>query len=196
MRKELGISNDTIVALYSGNMGQKQGLEILAEVAGKLEYHPNIKFVFCGEGSACSRLHFMTTDLKNVTCLPLQPVDRLNNLLNLADIHLLPQRADAAGFVMPSKLTGIFASGKPVVATAKPGTEVARLVQNRGIVIKPNDAEEFAEGLLFLAKNPEERKRLGKSGRSYAVEKLSKEKILCRFENDLCTLVNDGKVRS
>jgi colanic acid biosynthesis glycosyl transferase WcaI len=196
MRKELGISNDTIVALYSGNMGQKQGLEILAEVAGKLEHHSNIKFVFCGEGSACSRLHFMTTDLKNVTYLPLQPVDRLNNLLNLADIHLLPQRANAAGLVMPSKLTGIFASGKPVVATANPGTEVMRVVKNRGIVIKPNDAEEFARSLLFLATNSGERKRLGNAGRSYAVEKLSKEKILCRFENDLCTLVNDRKGRS
>ena len=196
VRSELGISNDTIVALYAGNMGQKQGIEILAEVAGKLESHANIKFVFCGEGSACSRLHFMTTDLKNVTCLPLQPVDRLNNLLNLADIHLLPQRADAADLVMPSKLAGIFASGRPVVAAAVPGTEIARLVQNRGIVIRPNDAEEFTEGLLFLAKNPEERKRLGRSGRSYAVEKLSKEKILCRFENDLYTLVNYGKLEA
>ena len=196
MRKELGISNDTIVALYSGNMGQKQGLEILAEVAGKLEYNPKIRFVFCGGGSACYGLQYMISDLTNVNFLPLQPVNQLNNLLNLADIHLLPQRADAEGLVMPSKLTGIFASGKPVVATAKPGTEVAQLVQNRGIVINPNDAEEFVEGLIFLAENPEERKRLGKSGRSYAVEKLSKEKILCRFENDLRTLVNYGKVRS
>ena len=138
----------------------------------------------------------MTTDLKNVTCLPLQPVDRLNNLLSLADIHLLPQRADAADLVMPSKLAGIFASGRPVVAAAVPGTEIARLVQNRGIVIRPNDAEEFTEGLLFLAKNPEERKRLGKSGRSYAVEKLSKEKILCQFENDLYTLMNYGKLEA
>ena len=196
MREEFGISNDTIVALYSGNMGQKQGLEILVEVAGKLEHHSNIKFVFCGEGSARSRLHFMTTDLKNVICLPLQPVDRLNNLLSLADIHLLPQRYDAADLVMPSKLAGIFASGRPVVATAVSGTEVAQVVQERGMIVRPNDAEEFAKSLLFLATNPEERKRLGNAGRSYAVEKLSKEKILCRFENDLCTLVNDGKVRS
>jgi colanic acid biosynthesis glycosyl transferase WcaI len=196
MREELGISNNTIVSLYAGNMGQKQGVEILAEVARKLESHTNIKFVFCGEGLACSRLRYMTADLKNVICLSLQPVDRLNNLLNIADIHLLPQRAEAADLVMPSKLAGIFASGKPVLATAKPDTELARLVQNRGIVIKPSDAEEFVEGLLFLARNSEERKRLGKSGRSYAVEKLSKEKILCRFEKDLCALVNDGKERS
>ena len=196
VRSELGISNDTIVALYSGNMGQKQGIEILAEVARKLESKLNIKFVFCGEGSTCSRLHFMTTDLKNVTCLPLQPVNRLNSLLSLADIHLLPQRADAADLVMPSKLTGIFASGRPVVATAVPGTEMAQIVQERGMIVPPNDAEEFAKSLLFLASNPQERKRLGNAGRSYADEKLSKQKILLRFEKDLCSLVNSCKVNS
>jgi colanic acid biosynthesis glycosyl transferase WcaI len=196
MREEFGISNDTIIALYSGNMGQKQGVEILAEVSRKLESHANIKFVFCGEGSARSRLYYMTTDLKNVTYLPLQPVDRLNNLLSLADIHLLPQRYDAADLVMPSKLAGIFASGRPVVATAVSGTEVAQVVKERGMIVRPNDAEEFAKSLLFLATNPGERKRLGNAGRSYAVEKLSKEKILCRFENDLCTLVNNRKGRS
>lgn len=196
MRDKLGICNDTIVALYAGNMGQKQGVEILAEVARRLESHANIKLVFCGEGSACSRLHFMTTDLKNVACLPLQPVDRLNNLLSLADIHLLPQRANAADLVMPSKLTGIFASGRPVVATANPGTEVAQVVQERGMIVRPNDAEEFAKSLLFLATKPDERKKLGKAGRSYAVKKLSKEKILCLFEKDLCSLVNGSKVRN
>jgi len=196
IRHELGISNDTIVALYAGNMGQKQGIEILVEVARSLESHANIKFVFCGEGSSSSRLHFLTSDLKNVICLPLQSIDRLNNLLSLADIHLLPQRADAADLVMPSKLTGIFASGRPVVATANPDTEVARVVQERGLIVRPNDVEGFSKSLLFLATNPEKRKKLGKAGRSYAVEKLSKEKILCQFEKDLCTLVNGSKGRN
>jgi len=64
------------------------------------------------------------------------------------------------------------------------------------MVDTPSDAEEFARRLLFLARNPKERKKLGKAGRSYVIEELSKEKILCRVENDLCTLVKDDKVRS
>ena len=60
--------------------------------------------------------------------LPLQPADRLNELLNLADIHLLPQRADAADLVMPSKLTGMMASGRAVLATASPGTQLATVI--------------------------------------------------------------------
>ncbi len=190
MRKELDIDSDTIVALYSGSMGQKQGIEILFDVAQKLKPHPKIKFVLCGQGSACSRIQSMVSDLTNVICIPLQPVERLNYLLNLADIHLLPQRADAADLVMPSKLTGILASGRPVVTTANPDTQVAQVVHNCGIVVNPEDADAFAESLLWLAEQPQERQRLGKAGRNFALKRLSKDKILSEFENGLQELVN------
>ena len=75
-------------------------------------------------------------------------------------------------------------------------TEVAQAIQERGMIVRPEDAEEFAKSLLFLAKNPEERKKLGNAGRTYAAEKLSKEKILFQFEKDLCSLVNGSKVNS
>lgn len=189
MRDKLTISPDTVVALFSGNMGQKHGLEILAEVARKLESHPKIRFVLCGEGVACSIAQSMASDLSNVNYLPLQPIEKLNDLLNLADIHLLPQRADAADLVMPSKLTGMLASGKPVVATAHLGTEVDRVVKSRGIVVTPGDADAFADALLWLAKNPEKRQRLGEAGRDYAVENLGKEKILAKFESVLLELI-------
>jgi colanic acid biosynthesis glycosyl transferase WcaI len=57
-----------------------------------------------------------------VQFLPLQPLRRLSDLLALADIHLLPQRADAADLVMPSKLGGMLASARPVVTTAAAST--------------------------------------------------------------------------
>ena len=118
MRDELGISHDTVVALYSGNMGQKHGLEILVDAAQRLKSNRKIRFVLCGERVAHSITQIMTSELPNVKLLPLQPAEKLNDLLNLADIHLLPQRADVADLVMPSKLTGMLASGRPVVATA------------------------------------------------------------------------------
>jgi colanic acid biosynthesis glycosyl transferase WcaI len=195
MRDELGISSGTIVALYSGSMGKKQGFEILAEAARNLEPHTKIKFIFCGEGSSCSSLKSMTSDLSNVIYLSLQPVEKLNNLLNLADVHLLPQRADAADLVMPSKLTGILASGKPVIATAKPNTEIAQAVKNRGIVVPPDNTVAFSKALLWLANHPEERTRLGQNGRIFAKEYLSKEKILSQFEMNLFALINDKKVK-
>ena len=71
-----------------------------------------------------------------MTLLPLQPRERLNDLLNLADIHILPQRAQAASFALPSKLGGILASGRPVVAQTD-GGELARAARVGGMAVAP-----------------------------------------------------------
>jgi colanic acid biosynthesis glycosyl transferase WcaI len=185
MRSKLKIDSETTVALYSGSVGQKQGIEILLKAAKKLETYPKMKIVLCGEGPVFNKTKSMASDLKNVLCLPLQPVEKLNHLLNLADIHLLPQRMGTADLAMPSKLAGILASGKPVVAAAGADTQISQLVHSCGIVVQPGDADAFAESLLWLARHPQERQKLGKSGRAIALKNMDKEKVLSQFENDL-----------
>ena len=118
LRDALGFSREHIVALYAGNMGNKQGLEVIIDAARITESKKHIRFVLCGEGPAKSKLKSLSSGLNNVRFIPLQPLQELNRLLNLADIHLLPQKPEAADLVMPSKLTGMFASGKPVIAIA------------------------------------------------------------------------------
>lgn len=191
-RAELGISTDTTVALYSGNMGGKQGLEILADVAGLLEGNDKLIFVFCGGGAGRADLELRCAGLRNVRFLDLQPLDRLGDLLTLADIHLLPQRADAADLVMPSKLTGMLASGRPMVATAHEGTEVARVVEGCGLVVPPESAQDFADAITALADDAEMRARYGTVARRYAEENLDKEAVLRRFESELIKLVKGG----
>jgi colanic acid biosynthesis glycosyl transferase WcaI len=131
----------------------------------------------------------MSEGLQNILWLPLQPIERLNDLLNLADIHLLPQRSDAADLVMPSKLTGILASGRPVVATAVPGTQVAGIAEACGIVTHPGNAEEFTKAILELAGAPERRMELGSAAREYAVRNLERDEVLSQFERDLVNCV-------
>jgi colanic acid biosynthesis glycosyl transferase WcaI len=184
-RHELGISPDQVVVLYSGNMGRKQGLEILAEAARQSSGDPTIRFVFAGAGEGRAQLEAATFGLANVHWLPLQPTERLNDLLNLADIHLLPQRADAADLVMPSKLTGMLASGRPVVATAAPGTQVARVVDGCGVATPPEDAAALAQALVELAAQPATRRRLGESARDYALRHLGRDAILTSFDAQL-----------
>ena len=191
-RDELGISNSTTVALYSGNMGAKQGLEILAEAAALLQHEAELVFVFCGNGVARAELVASCAGLPNVHFLDLQPLEKLGALLTTADIHLLPQRADAADLVMPSKLTGMLASGRPVVATAHEGTEVARVVAGCGIVVPPEDAKAFANAIVALAVNPLERGRLGRAARAYAEKNLARDAVLGVFEQQLIAL-HEGK---
>jgi colanic acid biosynthesis glycosyl transferase WcaI len=181
-RQELGIPPQCVVVLYSGNMGKKQGLDLLVETSRKLAARTDIRFVFCGEGSYRETFVQQTLGAGNVTILPLQPVERLNELLNMADIHVLPQLANAADLVMPSKLTGMMASGRPVVATALPATQLFGVLQGRGLATPPGDADAFAAAIVLLAEGQELRARLGKAARKYAVEHLNRDDILRRFE--------------
>lgn len=103
----------------------------------------------------------------------------MNELLNLADIHVLPQRADVADLVMPSKLTGMLASGRPVIATAQEGTQVARVVAEAGgVCVAPDDAVALAEAIGNLASRPADRQSMGPAARSYAERALSIEAIM------------------
>ena len=163
-RAELGIRPDAVVALYSGNMGAKQGLELLAEMALMLKDQPGLEFVFCGNGAGRAELVKRCESMTNVRFLDLQPVERLGDFLGLADIHLLPQRADAADLVMPSKLTGMLSSGRPVVAGARPETELGKVTAECGIAVAPDDAKAFAQAVLSLATQPERRARAGPEG--------------------------------
>ena len=189
LRNVLGIAAHEIVLLYSGNMGQKQGLQMIIEAADQLQADASLRFVMCGEGSSYEKLRALAAGLGNIIWIPLQPVEQLNELLNLADIHLLPQLSAAADLVMPSKLTGIFASGRPVIATATAGTEVWSMVEGKGINTAPGDVQAFVAAIRKLAENPQLRLQLGTSARSFAEECLDRNKVLEQFEAKLAGLI-------
>lgn len=190
MRLELSIPEDAIVVLYSGNMGEKQGLEIIVEAARILADNPKIFFLLCGDGAARHRLIRLATDMPNISFLPLQPAERLNELLNVADIHLLPQRADTADLVMPSKLLGMLASGRPVITTAYQGTQVAQTVDGCGIVVPPGNPEALAGAILHLVTHTYERERYGSRARESAA-KWGRDDVLGRFEIVIKSLANE-----
>jgi colanic acid biosynthesis glycosyl transferase WcaI len=189
IRRELGIDDDQIVLLYSGNLGVKQGFEMLLQLAQQLHDDLRLHFVFCGDGAFRPQLERMTAGLGNVSLLPLQPLEKLNELLNAADIHLLPQKEGAAALVMPSKLTGMLASGRPVIATASPGTQVADAVSGCGINIAPGDPNALLDAVLALASNATLRRELGLAARLFAEENLGREQVLRRFEAAMQSLL-------
>jgi colanic acid biosynthesis glycosyl transferase WcaI len=196
LRKTLGIPDDKIVVLYSGNMGRKQGLECIVDVARQLQANSNILFVLCGDGVAREMLENDAEGLPNIQFLGLQPLEKLNRLLNIADIHILPQRADAADLVMPSKLLGMMASGKAILATATPGTELGGVVSQIGIIVPPNDGLALADAILELAKSPAMRSHLGKKGREYVCEHWSANQVLAQFQAEVLKLVNKNTLIS
>lgn len=145
VREEIGAAEGERVVLYAGNIGRKQALDQLVDAAAQARNEPDLKFVIAGEGPEKAALQARAT--KNVVFLPLQPEQRLNDLLNAADVHVLPQDPNAADLVLPSKLGGMLASGKPIVAQAAPGTELQIFLEGAATLTTPGDAGGLVAGI-------------------------------------------------
>ncbi len=191
-RAELGLAPEDIVVLYAGNMGEKQGLEVVLGAAAQLSREPGIRFVLAGDGATRPRLEETARkmELANVIFVPVQPASRLAEMLAVGDIHLVVQRREAADLVMPSKLTNILAAGRACVATADPGTTLHEVVAGyeTGLVTPPEDPAALASAVRELAYDEQRRKRYGRHARAYAEAHLDREQILARFEEQLTSL--------
>lgn len=180
-RELLGIRSDAKVVLFSGTLSRKQGLTVIPEAARRLMHRQDIVFVVCGEGVMKPQLELAAAELPNMRILPLQPAERLGELLSMADMHLLPQSPGAADLVLPSKLTGMLASGRPIIATSEPLTEIARTVSCCGLVVPPEDAAAVAQAVMQLADDAQSRVELGLQARNWAESQLERHSVLSRI---------------
>jgi colanic acid biosynthesis glycosyl transferase WcaI len=167
-------------------------LELIINAARRLQSQPRLRFIICGDGPELSALQATADGLANIVWLPLQPREQLNYLLNLADIHLLPQRPGVNESVLPSKLTGMFASGRPVLAAVATDSELARIARIGGIVVAQNDEEAFDNAVLRLSASSELRASLGQRGRRYAEESLDQRASMDIAEKTLAQLAAES----
>lgn len=181
LRAEWGLAGK-FVALYSGNIANKQGLEVVIETAQLLRDRPDVAVVVSGEGPNRVRLEAMAQGVANLQFRDLQPPAMVGELMRMADVHLLPQLADATDLVLPSKLGNMLASGRPVIATARPGSGIALETQDCGVVIAPENPQAMAQAVVALADDPARRATLGAKGQARAAERWDREAILDRFE--------------
>lgn len=203
LRSEWGYDSNDVVVLYSGNIGAKQGLEAVVDAARRLQNHSRIQFLICGEGPVREALVDRASDLSNVRFVPLQPEDRFNDLLNLADIHLVPQCLGADGLVMPSKMTGILACGGRVLATCEADSELAVVSRSAGGRISPPDApdelarvlEEMTEEVVRGRKNGKRDVDYSEEARAYAMKHFERTSILSRMEDRLIRLTGGREER-
>ena len=185
LRRMLSIGERQVVCLFSGTLNRKQGLGAVVDAARLLAPRGDIVFVICGNGELRKPLEDSSRDLANVRFLDLQPLEGLNELLNMADIHLLPQLRGAADLVMPSKLCGMLASGRPVVAAAALGTEIATVVKDCGVVTEPECAQGIADAVVELSSDEERRMRLGIAAREYAHRHFATSAVFDRLDMSL-----------
>ncbi|MBV7405715.1 colanic acid biosynthesis fucosyltransferase WcaI [Enterobacter sp. ENT03] len=185
LRQQLGLPADKKIILYSGNIGEKQGLESVIDAADRLRDKPWL-FVIVGQGGGKARLEKMARErgLSNVIFHPLQSYDALPALLKLADCHLVIQKRGAADAVLPSKLTNILAVGGNAVITAERHTELGQLCDTCpgiAVCVEPESVDALIDGIgqaLLMPKS-------NTVAREYAERTLEKENVLSQFIADI-----------
>lgn len=190
LRESWGVKESEKVVLYAGNIGAKQGLELMVKAASRYCSRSDVKFFMVGSGAHVDYLKALAAEYKltHLEFKPLQAWDDVPAMLAMADVHLVVQRKGAADAVLPSKLTNILSAGGNAVVTAEAHTELGKLaVEYPGIYtcVEPENVDAFCEGLdIELAKTG-----INTIARQYAEENLNKDAILSRFRKDLHDLV-------
>lgn len=161
--EEYGLTNKFVV-MHSGNIGLTQSLEVMIEAAKQLAAYSDIQFVIVGEGVKKESLMELTKSygLGNVQFIPYQPKEKLSNSFSSADLFLISLKDGLAGYIVPSKLYGILAAGKPFIASIEKDSEVYAILERYqcGLWASPQDATELAEQIVRCRNDPSMMERL------------------------------------
>lgn len=193
LKKDWGFEDSDKIVLYAGNIGKKQGLEIVLTAAKQYMANKRIKFVLVGDGVHLASLQNLARQLQldNLYFKPLLPWSRVPEMLALADVHLVIQNKGVADAVLPSKLTNILSAGGHALVAAEQNTELGKLaVKHVGIytLIEPEDISALKAALDKLLST--DITMHNSIARKFAEQHLGKDKILSKFYDDLKQLVN------
>jgi len=185
-----GFARTEFLAVYAGNLGVKQGLDVLLETAPLLSDR-RIRIVICGDGAQRESLAERAREMKlpNVSMLPLQAGRDYRALLVDADVCFITQQAGSGNSFFPSKLLGLLAEAKPVVTVAATECELAlSLAEGKfGVNVPPGRPQQLAELLDGLAQDPERLAEYGAAGRRY-VRQFEKTHVFEKFAEELESL--------
>lgn len=193
--KKLSLKKNQIVLMYSGSINKKQGIDLILKLIKNFKDREDILWIIAAGGPSFAEIKRFCKSYKNTLCLPLQPRKDLNNFLNIADIHLIPQKKEAEDLVMPSKLLAILASGKAFIAGSSEKSELGEIASQKGLRVNPDDFNQFKNAVDKLTKNKDLRNKLGKKARTYAVENYEKNKILASLNKKMIVEVNKNQIR-
>jgi len=172
-------------ALYSGNLGLGHDLETIVRAVSELNGRVALTVHLVGTGKARPLLEQLVghLGLTNVEFYPPVPLQGLPVLLRKGDIHFVSQRAGTQGLIVPSKIYGILAIGRPTVFIGPKDSEVASIIRESrsGIIVRPGDVHGTAKATLELALDRELRITMGMRARKYYQQHLGQDKSVARI---------------
>lgn len=183
-------AGEPITLLYSGNLGRKQGLIQLIDLAAVLELkYPTTRIIIRGEGAMRDELarEISQRQLNNINIIPLAAYNQLSYAMSEGDIHLVPQIESGSDFAIPSKVYTIMAAGRPFIATAVAGSTLHNLslASNAFICSPPNDPDALAQAVIKLIENQELRLKMADNGRAYVERELCDDMVIGKLRKIL-----------
>jgi glycosyltransferase involved in cell wall biosynthesis len=162
------------VVLHAGNIGQSQNLDSVIDAADELRHCDDVVFVFIGDGTGRESLQAaaVARGLDNVRFIPYQPREHLRWTYATASVFVVSLKPGLAGYIVPSKLYGILASGRPYIAAVEDESEVAEITRRHdcGIQIAPGNARAMARAVLALKDDPARREAMGARARDASTQ--------------------------
>lgn len=188
---------DKFLVMYSGNLGLTQRLENFVLAADQLKDDPEIAFAFVGRGARKAELQKMVSELalSNVSFFDYQPRNELAQSLSAADLHLIPLTAELSKCLMPSKLYGVLAAGRPYLTNAVPESDLHKISKEHevGLTVPPGDVSAIATAISNLKSDPDLQQKMRANARNVAVSLFTKEKSLSQFKSLLEGLCHSHK---
>ncbi len=183
LRAQLGLA-DKFVAMYSGNLGLAHSTDEFLGAARKLRDRDDIVFLFVGDGPRMAEVRAaqQAENLTNIRFLDYFPREQLHASLSIADVHLISMRSEMTGIVVPGKLYGVMASGRPALFVGPDHCESADTIRQAGcgLTVRLGDTDALVESLTTLAGDPRTAQLMGDRGREAFLS--THEQVLC------CTL--------
>jgi colanic acid biosynthesis glycosyl transferase WcaI len=187
-RNKHGLEGKFIVA-HSGNMGVKQGLGIVLDVAAHLKKRGDVVFLLAGDGVMKTHLESKAAALKlnNIQFLPLQDHEDFLQMLSAIDLALVVQQPTVSDIAFPSKTVTLLSAARPVAAAVSSNSEIGRVIRQSkaGTVTEPEDVKALVGTIEDLFHNPAKRISMGESGRRYALQHWDEARVLSAFESYL-----------
>jgi colanic acid biosynthesis glycosyl transferase WcaI len=192
------VPNGVFAVLHTGNMGQKQDLDLLLSAAQLLRDDPRVRFFVFGDGAERERFLRRRSELKltNVEQHPLQERWLLPHMLSGADLVLVSQLPEVTDLVVPSKLLTAMGAGAAIVAACHGDSEVARLLTeaNGGIVIPASDSQMLVSVIRRISNDPDAMSEYRRSARDYAKAHFARhvvfDGVLGRLRNRMSTVAS------
>ena len=179
--------DDRFVVMHSGNVGYAQNLDALVRAATFLRDLDRLTIAIVGEGSRRAPLVELAEllETESVYFLPYQPREVLPQSLSAADVHVVGLARGLSGYVVPSRLYGIMAVGRPVIVAAEPSSETAQLVERvgSGVVIPPGRPELLAEEIRRAHDGLLDLDELGRRGREYVTAEADRSVAVRRYRD-------------